>query len=247
MMFYWQYLNPASLKDPAINDVEDFKHLEQSMDQVGLNMEEKYNLFQIVAAVLHLGNITFEENTADRKGSYCTRTQTDTHTHTHTHTNMYTHKHVHRHVHTLTRTHTNTYTHMHANTQTYTHARTHTSTHTNTHRHKHTHTYVHTYIHTHTNTCAHTNTQTTSFKIVQHSAICVSATYIHSSFCELRLFVCTYVGGSLVSGKSKASVATTSQLLGLNEEELKRSLTSRVMITTKGGTVGTIIKLVIYM
>ena len=38
------------------------------MDQVGLNMEEKYNLFQIVAAVLHLGNIAFEENTADRKG-----------------------------------------------------------------------------------------------------------------------------------------------------------------------------------
>ena len=69
LIFHWQYLNPASLKDPAINDVEDFKHLEQSMDQVGLNMEEKYNLFQIVAAVLHLGNITFEENTADRKGT----------------------------------------------------------------------------------------------------------------------------------------------------------------------------------
>jgi len=63
-----QYLNPASLKDSAINDVEDFKHLEQSMDQVGLSMEEKYNLFQVVAAVLHLGNITFEENTSDRKG-----------------------------------------------------------------------------------------------------------------------------------------------------------------------------------
>jgi len=54
------------------------------------------------------------------------------------------------------------------------------------------------------------------------------------------------VGGSLVSDKSKASVVITSQLLGLNEEELKRSLTSRVMVTTKGGTVGTIIKLVIY-
>ena len=27
-----QYLNLASLKDPAINDIEDFKHLEQSMD-----------------------------------------------------------------------------------------------------------------------------------------------------------------------------------------------------------------------
>ena len=62
---------------------------------------------------------------------------------------------------------------------------------------------------------------------------------------SLFYHICTYIGGSLVSDKSKASVAITAQLLGLNEEELKRSLTSRVMITTKGGTVGTIIKLVV--
>jgi len=31
-------------------------------------MEEKYNLFQLVAAVLHPGNITFKENASDRKG-----------------------------------------------------------------------------------------------------------------------------------------------------------------------------------
>ena len=67
---YSSYLNPASLRDPAINNVEVFKHLEQSMDQVGLNVEEKYSLFQMVAAVLHLGNNTFEENTADHKSSY---------------------------------------------------------------------------------------------------------------------------------------------------------------------------------
>ena len=64
-----QYLNLASLKDSAINDVDNFKQLEQSMDQVELSMEEKYNLFQVTAAVLHLGNITFKENTADRRGS----------------------------------------------------------------------------------------------------------------------------------------------------------------------------------
>ena len=39
-----QYLNPASLKDSAINDVEDFKHVDQSMDQVRLSTEEKYKL-----------------------------------------------------------------------------------------------------------------------------------------------------------------------------------------------------------
>ena len=50
----------------------------------------------------------------------------------------------------------------------------------------------------------------------------------------------------MVSDKSKSSLTITAQLLGLNEEELKRSLTSRVMITSKGGTVGTIIKLVLH-
>ena len=51
-----------------------------------------------------------------------------------------------------------------------------------------------------------------------------------------------HTGGSLVPSKSTSSVAITCQLLGLNVDELKRSLTSRVMMTTKGGTVGTIIK-----
>ena len=38
------------------------------MDRVGLSAEEKSDLFRVVAAVLHLGNIMFAENTADKKG-----------------------------------------------------------------------------------------------------------------------------------------------------------------------------------
>ena len=67
------------------------------------------------------------------------------------------------------------------------------------------------------------------------------------SYCILLIVLHIFLGGSLVSDDSKSSVTITSQLLGLNEEELKRSLTSRVMITSKGGTVGTIIKLVFYV
>ena len=59
------YLNPASLKDPAINDVEDFKHLEQSMDQVGLNMKLVSNSSCGASFREH-----YKENTADRKGNY---------------------------------------------------------------------------------------------------------------------------------------------------------------------------------
>ena len=40
LMFHWQ------LKDPAIIDAEDFKHLKQSISPMGLNMEQKYNSLQ---------------------------------------------------------------------------------------------------------------------------------------------------------------------------------------------------------
>ncbi len=55
----------------------------------------------------------------------------------------------------------------------------------------------------------------------------------------LFLFV---VGGSLVTGGSKGSLVGVANLLGLEVIDLERSLTSRVMTTTKGGSVGTIIK-----
>ena len=51
-------------------------------------------------------------------------------------------------------------------------------------------------------------------------------------------------GGSLVSSEPSCqmSLVGVANLLGLEMVELRRSLTSRVMTTTKGGSVGTIIK-----
>ena len=40
------------------------------MDKIGLSGPEKADLFRVVAAVLHLGNITFEENLKDKKGGW---------------------------------------------------------------------------------------------------------------------------------------------------------------------------------
>ena len=45
-----------------------------------------------------------------------------------------------------------------------------------------------------------------------------------------------------MSAASMASLGGVAGLLGLEVAELQRSLTSRVMTTTKGGAVGTIIK-----
>lgn len=43
-------------------------------------------------------------------------------------------------------------------------------------------------------------------------------------------------------GNCQQSLVGVANLLGLEVAELQRSLTSRVMTTTKGGAVGTIIK-----
>ena len=42
--------------------------MSESMDKVGFSSQEKDNIFRIVAAVMHLGNIAFEEELDDMKG-----------------------------------------------------------------------------------------------------------------------------------------------------------------------------------
>ena len=56
------------LKDPILDDFNDFKSLDQALSRLGLNDFQKYEIYSLVAAVLHLGNIIFEENPDDVKG-----------------------------------------------------------------------------------------------------------------------------------------------------------------------------------
>jgi myosin-6 len=53
-----------SLLDPIpfLDDVKDFAEMEKSMTDCGFDPKEKSNVFRITAAVLHLGNIEFEES-----------------------------------------------------------------------------------------------------------------------------------------------------------------------------------------
>ena len=67
---FLQYLNPRSRKDQSLNDASDYKTLVSSMDKIGLTDEERGNLLRLTAAILHLGNTTFDELTKDAKGLY---------------------------------------------------------------------------------------------------------------------------------------------------------------------------------
>ncbi|RXN18609.1 unconventional myosin-VI-like isoform X1 [Labeo rohita] len=56
-----EHLKAGPLKDPLLDDHADFNRMCVAMKKIGLDDTEKFNLFRVVAGVLHLGNIDFEE------------------------------------------------------------------------------------------------------------------------------------------------------------------------------------------
>ncbi|XP_012276593.1 myosin heavy chain 95F isoform X2 [Orussus abietinus] len=58
----------GSLHDPILDDVEGFNAIDQALTRLGLSDSERMEIYTMVAAVLHLGNITFEDNPEDTKG-----------------------------------------------------------------------------------------------------------------------------------------------------------------------------------
>ncbi|XP_077366069.1 unconventional myosin-VI-like isoform X3 [Festucalex cinctus] len=56
-----EHLKAGPLKDPLLDDHADFQRMLVAMKKIGLDDAEKLDLFRVVAGVLHLGNIDFEE------------------------------------------------------------------------------------------------------------------------------------------------------------------------------------------
>lgn len=62
------HLHKGSLKDPIIDDYDHFQKLDQALTRLGLSDEKKFEIYSLVAVVLHLGNISFEEMPDDVRG-----------------------------------------------------------------------------------------------------------------------------------------------------------------------------------
>ncbi|KAJ8398182.1 hypothetical protein AAFF_G00430260 [Aldrovandia affinis] len=56
-----EHLKFGALKDPLVDDQGDFVRMCGAMKKIGLDDTEKLDMFRVVAGVLHLGNIDFEE------------------------------------------------------------------------------------------------------------------------------------------------------------------------------------------
>ena len=64
----FQFLAHGSLNDIQLDDIKDFQKMDHAMTAMGMTNDEKMAIYVVVAAVLHLGNVTFEENLEDSKG-----------------------------------------------------------------------------------------------------------------------------------------------------------------------------------
>ncbi|XP_075872595.1 LOW QUALITY PROTEIN: unconventional myosin-VI-like [Nelusetta ayraudi] len=56
-----EHTKAGPLKDPLLDDQGDFTRMSVAMKKIGLDDSEKLDLFRVVAGVLHLGNVNFEE------------------------------------------------------------------------------------------------------------------------------------------------------------------------------------------
>lgn len=62
------HLKKGPIKDPLLDDFNDFNTMDQALSRLGLSNIQKLEIYGLVSAVLHLGNISFEENPTDAKG-----------------------------------------------------------------------------------------------------------------------------------------------------------------------------------
>ena len=58
----FNYLNQSSLEEPDIDDGKGFDWMDNAMNDVGITLQQKSDIYRIVALVLHLGNIEFAGN-----------------------------------------------------------------------------------------------------------------------------------------------------------------------------------------
>ena len=63
-----KYMKDGSLNDPVLDDVRDFRVCEEAMVRLGFTDSDRNSIYKLVAALLHLGNISFEDNHEDSKG-----------------------------------------------------------------------------------------------------------------------------------------------------------------------------------
>ncbi|KAG8905822.1 hypothetical protein FRB99_008187 [Tulasnella sp. 403] len=62
----YEYLNKSRAQIDGVDDQEEWRALRNALDVVGFTTEEQFDLFRIVAAILHIGNIEITEDRSNQ-------------------------------------------------------------------------------------------------------------------------------------------------------------------------------------
>ena len=62
------HMKSGVLEDAIVDDLADFKAMKNALDHFGMSSSDQQTVYQIVAAVLHIGNIAFEDCLDDTRG-----------------------------------------------------------------------------------------------------------------------------------------------------------------------------------
>ncbi|CAG0920544.1 unnamed protein product [Notodromas monacha] len=66
--FFGRGASGGGLHDPLLDDAKDFARMDKSLQTFSVTEPERLSIYSTVAAVLHLGNVSFEENPDDSRG-----------------------------------------------------------------------------------------------------------------------------------------------------------------------------------
>ena len=64
----FQYLSKGGIADIQLDDIRDFQLTDQAMTHMGLTDADKTAIYTVIAGVLHLGNVCFEEDVESKGG-----------------------------------------------------------------------------------------------------------------------------------------------------------------------------------
>jgi len=59
----------GSLRDIQLDDIADFQLTDDAMSHMGMSESDKLSIYTLIAGVLHLGNVTFEDCHDDSTGA----------------------------------------------------------------------------------------------------------------------------------------------------------------------------------
>lgn len=63
-----EHQKKGPLKDPMLDDYYDFQNMDKALNHMGVSEDERLSIYKVVAAVLHIGNISFSDSSEDSKG-----------------------------------------------------------------------------------------------------------------------------------------------------------------------------------